>query len=242
MENLEQSYGDVQFRQTLGVLFLHHNVNEVVLANLKNIRDHNPHATMVTMSAGEKIAGGYSIEATPGLKAIHGQSIRRSSDWLVCSWFQQRKEQCDKWWIVEWDTFCRSSVQEYYRPVWKFPYVASTTLYRYRNPDWSWFKFASKLPEPLRPFAMGASPFIYLVSESALQAVCTKLLASPSSAGNGELRFATAANSCGYAPCAYSPPNDCITWMKWKQLDEKALIIHPVKEIFPQSLEEGKTH
>src|SRR5882724_2211784 len=111
----------------LGILFLHHATNPVTRANLASARRQNPRATIVTMSAGEKFPNGYSLEATPHIQQFHSRNSHRGSDWLVCSWFLQRRERCKKWWIIEWDTYCATSVRNYYRPVWDFPFVASST-------------------------------------------------------------------------------------------------------------------
>ena len=227
-------YGECRIMsERLGILFLHHQVDAVVKEHLRRLRKHNPGATVVTMSSGKPLPNGYTLEPTPRLQWLHSLLVRRSSDQLVCSWFVQRKEVCDKWWIVEWDTFCAMPAREYYRPVWAFPFVASSVCLKYRETEWFWFKKAGPLPEDYAPFAMGAVPFLYLMSEPALQAVCRMLLENPIKAGNGELRFATAANRCGYAPCGYSPPNDQITWVNWTKLPPHPAIVHPVKIAFP---------
>jgi len=105
----------------LGILFLHHQIDEVVLNNLASVRRHNPGANVVTMSAAEPLPGGYSLDATPEIKELHVAQPKRSGDRLLCSWFMQRKEQCKKWWIIDWDVYCTMSVREYYEPVWNFP-------------------------------------------------------------------------------------------------------------------------
>ncbi len=222
----------------LGILFLHHHVDRVVTNNLRNIRLHNPDAVVATISAGTPLPGGYTLDSTPRLKQLHSALMKRSGDRLVCSWFLQRKEICDKWWIVEWDTFCNISARDYYRPVWNFPFVASSVRLPHREPEWDWFAkvkknpwfgSAKKIPESYKPFVMGIVPFMSLLSEDALKATCTMLLENPLTTGNSELRFATAANRCGYVPCGYSPPDDQITWITWKTLPSKPTIVHPVK-------------
>jgi hypothetical protein len=216
-------------KDKLGILFLHHNINDVVLNNLSSIRRHNPEATIVTISAGQKLPHGYSIDTTPEVKSFFLKNPRRSSDWLVCSWFSQRVEQCDKWWIIEWDTYSRISVESYYHCVWDFPFVASSVRLRHREPGWPWFNATKGMPKDLVPFAMGAVPFLYLVSAGALENICSALLKAPFYAGNGELRFATIANKCGFAPCGYSPPDDQITWKSLTSIKNKKYIFHPVK-------------
>jgi hypothetical protein len=57
------------------------------------------------------------------------------------------------------------------------------------------------------------------------------LIKYPLAAGNGELRFATAANRCGYPACGFSPPEDQITWMPVTPIIDRKAIFHPVKKI-----------
>jgi hypothetical protein len=224
--------------EQLGIIFLHHHIDRVVSNNLRSVQLQNPDATIATISADKPLPGGYTLNATPELKRLHSSLLKRSGDRLLCSWFIQRKEKCDKWWIIEWDTFCATSVRNYYLPVWDFPYVASGVRLPYREPEWQWFKKfkkkhwfrrVQKWPEDYQPFAMGAVPFLYLLSEAALKATCTMLLENPLMVGNSELRFATAANRCGYAPCGFSPPNDQIGWMPLKIVAKQPKIFHPVK-------------
>lgn len=215
----------------LGVLFLHHNLTPVVLNNLRSIQRHNPDAVVATISASEALPDGYTLEATPDLQHLHSAESQRSSDRLACSWFLQRREQCDKWWIVEWDTFCTMPVREYYAPVWRFPFVASNACLRHRQPEWHWFRSVKDMPEEYRPHATGAVPFLYLVGDAALRAICEMLIEQPVSVGNGELRFATAARRCGYAPCGFSPPEDQITWMKVQPSIDRPGIFHSVKHL-----------
>jgi hypothetical protein len=95
-------YGECRIMsERLGILFLHHQVDAVVKEHLRRLRKHNPGATVVTMSSGKPLPNGYTLEPTPRLQWLHSLLVRRSSDQLVCSWFVQRKEVCDKWWIVD---------------------------------------------------------------------------------------------------------------------------------------------
>src|SRR5215469_12589539 len=136
--------------EKLGILFLHHGADKVVLNNLASVRRHNRNTTVVTMSAGAPLNGGYSLHATPELQARHSLIADRSSDWLVCSWYVQRREECDKWWIIEWDTYCTTSARKYYQPVWDFPFVASSVRLPHREPEWFWFLEREDLPKELR--------------------------------------------------------------------------------------------
>lgn len=199
--------------------------------NLHSVQKHNPGALVVTMSAGEALPGGYSLEATPAIKKLHAASPKKSSDWLVCSWFLQRREKCKKWWIVEWDTYCTVSAYAYYRPVWHYPFVVSAIRLPNREADWGWFAHAKAFPKKFQPYIMGGSPFIYLLDDDALRAICRTLLGKSLRAGNGELRFCTAANWCGFPPCGFSPPRDLITWIPLHSAPSYKGIFHPVKHL-----------
>jgi hypothetical protein len=215
----------------LGILFLHHTHNQVTQHNLRTIRRHNPQATLATMGSDQPLPGGYTLNDTPELKRLHLQMPKRRVDLLVCSWFVQKREKCDRWWIAEWDVYCEMPVFEYYQPVWDFPFVASSLRLSYREPRWNWFGVTQGTPDEYRPYLIGAVPFIYLISEAALGATCRMLMRCRFFSGNSEMRFATAANRSGYPPCGFSPPNDKITWIEWKRVAGLPTIFHPVKHI-----------
>jgi hypothetical protein len=217
--------------QELGILFLHHDASAVTRNNLASVRRHNPRATVVTISAGAPLPGGYRLADTAKIHRRHLADPQRSSDWLVCSWFVQRRETCRKWWIIEWDTYCTTSVRSYYAPVWDFAFVASSVRLPYREIEWSWFPQISSMPKKFRPYAVGAIPFIYLLAEPALRAICVTLLATPFAGVNSELRFCTVANYCGFPPCGYSPPCDYITWWALPKIPREKAIFHPVKHL-----------
>ncbi len=218
---------------TLGILFLHHNTSAETRWNLASIRARNGGAVIATISAEEPFKNGYTLQATPEIIPLHSLDPTQSPDWLVCSLFMQRRERCDKWWIVEWDTFARVSVRDYYHKVWDHPFVASSVRLTHREPEWAWFRHVSDLPETYSTFLVGAVPFLYLVSDDVIQHTCKTLLETPIKCANGELRFPTAANKCGFPPCGYSPPMDRITWIQWDYMADEQTIFHPVKKIFP---------
>ena len=229
--DLNPDAGYVQAQMKLGILFLHHTQNAVTLNNLQSVRRQNPKATVVTMSPDNPLPGGYCLTDTPHLKEFHSQMPKRREDFLVCSWFLQKKEKCDKWWIIEWDVFCEVPVVDYYKDVWHYSFVASSVCLPNREPSWYWFRHAAGTPESYRPYIMGALPFLFLFSEAALDATCQMLLDDPFTVGNSELRFATAANRCGYPPCGFSPPRDRITWRAFKKISGSPTIFHPVKHL-----------
>lgn len=214
----------------LGIVVLHHHVDEVFEQNLESMRFHNPEAVVCTISCNHLTPpGGYTFNGTPDLWSMF--SVPTCADLLLLSFWRQKKESAQKWLVAEWDVFCRCSVKQYYGPVWNEPFVASTVMRPWREHDWPWFAGCSY---PKGTNLMGIVPFLFLANEEVLDKVCDRL---PDTRGtNSEVRLATAAAECGYPPCAYSPPNDHITWHDCP-LDPAPVIYHCVKQIVPEILQ-----
>ena len=109
-------------QETIGIVFLHHRTDEITANNLQSFREWNPAATIVTVGAGERLPGGYSIRDFPKHADLWDRHTRqtglgtRSADLLVYSWYENRREHCDRWLIVEWDAFCAMTVDEFFVP------------------------------------------------------------------------------------------------------------------------------
>jgi hypothetical protein len=146
----------------LGIIFLHHEITAVVKQNLRSVRRANPAATVVTIGSGVPLPGGYTLRATPDLQELFELDSHNGDDWLVCSWYEQRRERCAKWWIIKADVRCRMPVEEFYGPVWEFPFVVSAVHLRYREPRWHGWDMRARVPKAYQPFMTGAEPFLYL--------------------------------------------------------------------------------
>lgn len=192
----------------LGIVFLHHRSDAVTLNNLQSFREWNPGATMVTMSAEEALPGGYSIREMEGWAERWREHTSRewlrarSTDLLVYAWYANRREQCERWVLVEWDAFCACSVEEYFGGLMKRDVVGGTVRVPGDNDEpWYWFRERETLPEALRESAAGIVPFSFiLVSNHALSAMCEMLPEGDLGNGNGELRFASLARAAGFQP------------------------------------------
>ena len=231
--------------EIIGIVFLHHDTSATAANNLQSFRDWNPNTQIVTMSAGEPFEGGYSIRDFPEHSARwnrhlvkHPEAHRNSADVLLCAWYENRREQCDRWLVVEWESFCASTVEDFLAPVAAFDFSGPSVRWLNRDPDWHWFKHVGKLPGELRPCAVGVMPFSFLLLNDAVLAAVTKHFPWDS-LGNvsSELRFATVAHAYGFAPVA----NPLAGWnITWKPLDENTPLTegmwHPVKWVAPPVL------
>ena len=221
----------------LGIVFLHHQTDEVTLNNLASFRRWNPDAFIVTMSAGAALPGGYSIAEFPKMKEIWDRHTKtgdlrgRSADLLLYAWYLNRREHCERWLIVEWDTYCASSVEVFFQAAWEHDFVAAHVQWPLKNPQWYWWRTHDSLPSHLHRFAAGIVPFsCLLVKDSVLDAVTRIVPWDQLGRCNGELRFATLANACGFPPSQVPSRNQTIEWQPLPQTTElRGGLFHPVK-------------
>lgn len=213
----------------LGIVFMHHRVCELTRHHLDLIRQLHPEAVITPIGQAEKLSGGYSLQDTPELDRRHAWKRSRSGDVLLLSWWIQHQEQAERWWIVEWDTLCEIPITEFFGPVWQFPFLCVSRRETWRATEWAWFR--EQVPPPYRDHRAGSVPFFYVIRDDMLAAITKQMLAGNWQWGNSELRFMTAARMCGFEPCAFSPPWDRVTWIKWERLFGPKTIWHPVKRL-----------
>lgn len=240
--NLSPAYNALPDRaepcpESIGLVFLHHLTDEVTANNLQSFRDWNPGMTIVTMSAAEPFPDGYSIQDFSEYRekwARHTAQEGRhnsSADVLLYAWYQNRRERCDRWVVVEWDAYCAMRVGDFFAIAWEFDVVAPGVVWRNRDPGWYWFSAVPTLPADLQPFAVGIAPFCFImVRDAVLEKVCQRVPWDQLGKGNSELRFATLVYASGFTPV----PNPLAGWnIGWQPLPETTPVHkgmwHPVK-------------
>lgn len=190
----------------LGIIFLHHKTDDVTINNLQSFKKWNPDAVFVTMSPDEALPGGYSIQNMPDwlekwkVQTSKPDMLAKSTDLLIYAWYANRKENCEKWLIVEWDTFCNCSVEDYFGQLIEQDLVGAYIQVLGKD-NWYWFPQLNSFPEILHKNAAGIVPMsLVLVSDTALNSIYKSLdvFNNNFGAGNGELRFATLAKFAGH--------------------------------------------
>jgi hypothetical protein len=227
-------------KHEVGILFLHHNVDLVTLNNLESFRKHSPGVPIETMSSGKALANGHSILHFPAYKQ-RWQShisktglIRSSGDLLLYSWYPHRKNDCARWLIAEWDCYCGVSINRFVDCVEDYQFVASSTRFPNREPEWLWFSRLGSLQPEIIPFACGVVPMAFtILDDRLLDEICRQISWSHLGNCNAELRLATLANSLGCEPVAHPLAGPRITW---KPLAPHSVLgdamYHPVKWIY----------
>lgn len=222
-------------------LFLHHDTDSVTVDNWKHLCRFSPWE-VITVSATEKrLPGGCSIldwpeEASSLASHISAfPSLRaRSTDLLMLAWFRNRETDADRYFVAEWDTRVNCCLERWLAPVRDSHFAAPSTRFPNREPEWFWFRHIADLPASMRPFACGVVPFTCLyVSKDLLSRVSESYPAKISFA-NGELRFASAAASCGATPVVNPNAGRTITWSNLHPVGLANEIYHPIKQTVPE--------
>lgn len=229
--HLDEPFGRV------GLVFLHDRADPITLNNLESFRRWNPGVPIVTVSSGEPIEDGFSLQQYPEDAEIWERHTKvewrraRSSDILLFLWYRRRNLDCDFWIIVEWDAYCAMSVSDFLEPVAGFNVVAPSIRLLNREPEWSWFRQATTLPAEFHRYAMGIVPFCFItVADFVLAKMCARMPWQQLGEGNGELRFATLAHACGYPPVAHPLAGANISWQPLPpHVSLSAGMWHPVK-------------
>ncbi len=190
-----------------GILFLHYDDDPVTKQNLESFRRSNPHCAIVPISSGKLLEGGVLVPQNEiGRIYMDGVSKSHTSAWRNCdlmayAWYQSRKIECSRWIMAEWDCFCTMNVNNFFRRVSDMDFVAPSTRYPSRDPEWGWFREINRLGK-LLPYAMGVSPFCGCVlSDRALSAM-SEMQRQENLDCFCDMRLATLGNACGFPPAA----------------------------------------
>lgn len=107
----------------LGILFTHHQIDEATLYNLKSLKKHNPNKKIYTIGFKRKnlIAGSFIVDDNQEYLPKNSSEIKSlgHSDWtqadlLIYDFVYHNKLLHDKYLIIEWDTYCNCSIEEFY--------------------------------------------------------------------------------------------------------------------------------
>ena len=226
-------------QEKIGIVFLHHRADAVTRRNLESFRECNPGVPIATVTSDERIEGGYSILDDPELgplwrarmKMKWGRLKNRSGDLLLYYWYTNRREQADRWLIVEWDAFCAMPARDFIEPVAAFPLVAPSIRLPGREPEWDWFWAVETFPKHLRSFAMGLVPMCFvIIKDEVLSKIVEHVPWGQLGESNAELRFGTMANALGYPPVAHPLGGANISWQNLAHIDPIPRgMWHPIK-------------
>jgi len=213
----------------VGILFTYYQNNRVVLDNFNSFKTYNPEALIIPISLTE-------VADLPNTyKVKHPRLFDRQSRWRNCDlayyhFYKQNKQQCTRWLLTEWDTYCTCNISQFFRDYWNYDFVANNI--HHKDSGWWWFRELDKIPIDLRQFVCGISPLTCtLLSDKAFCLISEK---SPLLDLDifCELRLATLAKICDIEITPFKI--DTVTWEERDHINieatkYKSSLWHPLK-------------
>ncbi len=228
------------------VLFLHHRACQVAAQNYTSFQKRNPGAPIIAVSTGATLEGGICLGDSPEAWEIWSSHIvssgmsAKSTDLIFCLWYKylRRPEQnAERWFIVEWDTYCNIRVEDYCKEVWDFPISGANTVWPSLEPDWHYFKHTRSLPAKFQPFACGIVPMsCILIQDWLLSKIVAEMPWDQLGTTNGENRLATLAAYCGALVGVNPRVGPFITWRTLTLrfgLHGTRAMFHAFKSLYP---------
>lgn len=163
----------------------------------------------------------------------------RNADLLVYDWFARTNPGYDRYFIIEWDTFCTMSLKEFYGAAYDQPAVGATVIrpwsmdpvpgYGQPMREWHWFTHGNT-PD-IYPFLRGIIPLCgAMFSRDAM----TGMVKSYSEIRDVdrlhcECRIATLARLAGFEPSRINDEAHLYISPKKIEMKETRGVWHPVK-------------
>lgn len=205
----------------LGILILHYHTSDVFKQNFNSCVQHNPNATVCCYNPND-------LTRHPDLHARHSASPTRSSDVLLQGFWRDKKVNCHKWFVCEWDTYFNTSLEDFFGIAMGLRFVVLDLMRLWTVPWWDWFRETEQFTVKQRQVMTGVVPFAFLIDEELLGKIVEKL--PELNGSNGECRFGTAAILAGVVPTVYCPPRARFSWTPVNPARIKAKsIFHSVK-------------
>jgi hypothetical protein len=195
----------------LCVLFLHHMDNDLTRYHAELISQYNPMATLVPLTFRGGIDGAICPVEVPS-----GFNQWKNSDLLIYYWFRSKDYvAAERYLIIEYDTLCATSFEEFYAGVWDEPVAAAIAYTHQQQPAWRWF-CEIRDQTPYQNKLAGLSPLSGILFSRAALAAISELAKDPLYASlYCECRIGTLARTSGYNPVRIRP--DIAKYISWQR-------------------------
>ena len=223
----------------VGVIFTHFNTNPVTLQNLDSIRHCNPDVPIIAVSSSPEhiLPGGLDISRDKTWAAVTRGSAHqkwRNNDLKFYYGYRNRRVDCKRWVVLEWDAYCSMPLQEFFAESWD----ADIACRRFFSPGeeyrWYWFRERDRLPQKFRASAQGAVPLVAVLFSNEAMHRLSEAARELEKNIFCELRVGTLAKYLGLR-CAGIPKADSLRSIRWKSVPVKLLtrpgIWHAVKRL-----------
>lgn len=228
--------------EKVGIIYMHHRVDEVTKYHYDLLVKHNPNATVFPVTGGDTgLPDAFEMKKSTGLNKMW-QRITvggfpkwawRHLDVAFYQWYATNTEKCDRWVFTEWDLLCRMSVQEFYKEVWQCPLVA-IDVHNQQDWDWYWHGNFKNVPEELRDYACACVPCAAVMISDELLAQVVDQVQKTYFDTLSEIRLGTLATYLGHPPVKIPRVRGRISWQALNyDVDVSAPgFYHPIKQMF----------
>ncbi len=241
--------------QGVAILFLHHLANDITRQNLDSFKTANPGVPIHVITSGESFPESISLHDHPEASERWNKHISEtwlktgSSDLMIYLWYQflrKPTEIAERWFIVEWDSYCNEKISHFAAQVWDMPVSGARTYWPSVFPDWANFANAQTLPSELHSCIAGISPFSFiLVSNILLEKIVAQVPWDHLGSCRDEVRFATLCVAQGAVPAANPNAGPTITHKLLNipfGLFDIPGMYHPLRTLYPYLSEQECPH
>lgn len=214
----------------VGVLFFHHRTDRLTTENFESFARHNPQAVIIPIATETAVyPGSYRLDENPHWTAItarRGRGCWRNLDFAAYLYYSERRFNCERWVLSDWDLHCTGSLKDFYGAAWDADCACAHPA-RTGEP-WHWFKDVGRLPEEMKAQAAGVVPMAgTLLSDRAMAAIVEAAHALSFDLF-AELRMGTLAQACGFQ-ITELPTSWTLRYHRRPEIEGPGLW-HPVKE------------
>jgi len=150
----------------LAIIFLHHNTNDITLNHLEKIKQFNPNIPIYTVGfLGESLIDGSHVvdgnqDWMPQNISLN-QLVRQQyhfapprPDSLILDFIDKNQNlNHDKYLIIEWDTLCNTSVENFYGDSLNFDFFCNNFFIGNDIENWWWYQFFTDAQKQMQQIA-----------------------------------------------------------------------------------------
>lgn len=229
----------------IAILFTHHNNEAVTVNNFNRIKQFNPNKSIysVGFKNNNLLENSFIVddeqEYLPKNFIFGSESKRKQwtqADLLMYDFIYHNDLPHDKYLIIEWDTYCNCSIEEFYGEALDKETFGHTV----HNPveeDWNWYRDLTQEQKDSLPFFGGYTPTSgLLISKTILTKINQLILGSPRKYDNmfSELRLGSLIRIAGYSlDTPFENSENFMNWNDGKIIFDKTKngYYHPVKTV-----------
>ena len=229
----------------IAILFTHHNNGAVTVNNFNRIKQFNPNKSIysVGFKNNNLLENSFIVddeqEYLPKNFIFGSESKRKQwtqADLLMYDFIYHNDLPHDKYLIIEWDTYCNCSIEEFYGEALDKETFGHTV----HNPveeDWNWYRDLTQEQKDSLPFFGGYTPTSgLLMSKTILTKINQLILDNPRKYDNmfSELRLGSLIRIAGYSlDTPFENSENFMNWNGGKIIFDKTKngYYHPVKTV-----------